>query len=768
MVEREHIKPRSRGVRWVLITIVSLLVIVVGAGAVAVQQRLVLADWVIGEAARHFGFDEVRYKLSRLEIDGATVRDISLGPELRLGVVDVGYSLSRLMEGRIDRITVSDGDIDISTPDDGAIGKIRALSQSGADTRSPAPPLVLPDITVQNVKIHGTIDSATLAVEIDADLKPDLSGAFSLAGTASYRLPNRLMSVKNLTINGQLASGGTSGDLTLKNATLTDQSAVNWFPPLRVSGKGRYANSNVTFSILAADLKNRLSTTVVGDAELTARSATAKITIPNVSFSTDGLQPGDLSPLARLPIPVKGTISGSATLSWQNDRPAVKADIRLSGGGVTVDKSSLKGMQARITAQWPTADNRARIAVHVPHAVARHEGMPFRIRSTAATAMIDPATEKIQFSLPILQFSHMAATPLFAPLRLRGRGDLTGGRLGFNLSAFLDVPALSQNLVNVTGQHRLDDGSGRASVKIPELNFAPGVLEPADIASALALLQKVTGQVSGQSDLSWSPSGYSASGRLRLSDLALATDTLSVRGITTDLQLSSLLPPRTASPQTVKAARISSGVVLENPHITFSIADASKDAPPVVIIHKIAAEFIGGNISISELRADPEATTHRFTLDLDNLDLQQVFALVELEGVSGTGKLSGKIPLSITGDDVVISDGQLTSSAPGILRFRSAKARQALAGGGEQVDLLLRVLDDFHYNRLSLKIGRKSSGAAHLGLHLGGHNPAIKDGHAFNLNINLQGNVDRLLATVLEGYRLSDRAIRATVGAGQK
>ena len=31
----------------------------------------------------------------------------------------------------------------------------------------------------------------------------------------------------------------------------------------------------------------------------------------------------------------------------------------------------------------------------------------------------------------------------------------------------------------------------------------------------------------------------------------------------------------------------------------------------------------------------------------------------------------------------------------------------------------------------------------------------------------LSGNLDRVLAVVLEGYRLSDRAIRATVGAGR-
>jgi len=765
MVERGDIKSRGRAFRWARAGVLIVLIGTVGAAAGIYHNRLTLGQWGLGEVARHFDFTEIRFTLSRLETDGATLDHIRLGPDARIGSIDITYALSDLIKGRVERLAVTDMDVDISQPDRGFLGKLQQFADAEPDETSPSIPLNLPSLSLKNSRLHGTIDEATLAITVNADLNPDLSGEITAKGAATYQLPDRRLAMRNLSLDGQLEPGGTATSLTLKTADITDEAPINWFPPLRLSGKGTYSGSEVGFSVLVDDRAKRFSSSVSGRADITAHSADAKIVLPEITFSEDGLQPHHLSPLARLPAPINGSVAGSADVSWQDGQPEIRTDIRLSGGSATLDTTSVKGLQARMIAKWPTPEKQAKISVHIPHAVVRHDGKPFRIRSVAATARLDPLTGNSTFTLPILRLTHMTGAPLFRPLRFRGKGDLKDRRVRFNLSAFLDKSAMAQPLLNVEGTHQLDERRGQARLAVPELTFEPGVVEPGDFAASLALPQKVAGRVSGQSDVTWSPSGVTTSGGATLSDLSITTDTLSIDGINTDLRLSSLWPPRTASPQTVRVARIASAVVLENPIVQFSIPETDTNKTPVLLIHNLKADFIGGSISVENMRADPAATTHQFALDLNHLDLAQVFALMELDGVSGTGTVSGKIPLSITDDDIVITDGLLTGDAPGVLRFRSDEAKQALAGGGEQVDLLLRVLNDFRYDRLSLDVSRESSGSAKLGLHLGGHNPAVMNGHAFNLNINLQGNVDRLLETLLEGYRLSDRALRATVGA---
>ena len=83
--------------------------------------------------------------------------------------------------------------------------------------------------------------------------------------------------------------------------------------------------------------------------------------------------------------------------------------------------------------------------------------------------------------------------------------------------------------------------------------------------------------------------------------------------------------------------------------------------------------------------------------------------------------------------------------------------------GGEQVALLLQALENFQYESLSLGLEKQADGSAKATLSILGKNPDVLDGHPFAVNIDLSGNFDSLFETAMDAYRLSDRAIRATV-----
>ena len=133
--------------------------------------------------------------------------------------------------------------------------------------------------------------------------------------------------------------------------------------------------------------------------------------------------------------------------------------------------------------------------------------------------------------------------------------------------------------------------------------------------------------------------------------------------------------------------------------------------------------------------------------------------MLGVEGLSGHGRLSGAIPLTVNDGTPRIADGSLIAQAPGVLRVKSDYAEQALAAAGEQAELLLRALEEFHYEELSLTIDQPSEDLAVIGLSMLGNNPDVLEGYPFRFNVNLETDPRKLLKTLQEAFRISNRAI---------
>ena len=131
------------------------------------------------------------------------------------------------------------------------------------------------------------------------------------------------------------------------------------------------------------------------------------------------------------------------------------------------------------------------------------------------------------------------------------------------------------------------------------------------------------------------------------------------------------------------------------------------------------------------------------------MDVAVLFDLLAVEGLSGSGELSGSIPIRRNGDIVTVADARLEALGPGVLRFRSDAARQALASGGEYVDLVIQALEDFRYETLVLTGNLDQDGETTMRLEILGHNPEVLEGHPFQLNINLTGNSSQILEAVV-------------------
>lgn len=231
-----------------------------------------------------------------------------------------------------------------------------------------------------------------------------------------------------------------------------------------------------------------------------------------------------------------------------------------------------------------------------------------------------------------------------------------------------------------------------------------------------------------------------------------------MENLDTDLFFPSLFPPKTEKSQKIEIDAVKSVVDLLNPRLKFSLS------PKEAQLQEVTAGFLGGTLSIKDARFPFGADRQTAVLMMKQLALAEFFKLSGVDGLTGTGRLSGEIPFTFVNDDVEIDNAVLASEESGVLRFNSQAAKDMLGSAGEQMALVLDVLANFHYKSLSLKINRKLGQNAVLTMGLEGHNPDVKDGYPFKLNINLETNLDKILATVREGYRLSSQAIRFTIG----
>jgi hypothetical protein len=958
MTEHDTVASNNRTITRVLMVIGIILTVLAGGVGVAIQNRLPLAQWGLAIVAERLGFEGVHFRLERLDMDGAVVSDLILGPDVSIAALDVNYSFFDLIDGHVQRVMLSDASVVISNPDDGFLGHLQQIIRSGSTEESSTTTVILPEIEVRNLGVVGSLNGAELAITVDGDISPDLTGDFRAIGNAGYAIGERALKANNISVAALLGDGARSVSFTSLRADISDSGTEFWFAPLRLSGTADYSGSAINYSLSAVGSNNRLTTALNGTADIDTLSAQARLTISDITFSPQDLQPSDLSALATLPSPVSGTIGGHADIVWENgapqittsmtlkdgaggftnftakqiearisgewhgsntqatvsakipnavigtgdisvgltsamidaevhptsgavtvsapslhlrhlappseflfpplrisgdgkfqkpgaelslsvnaldDRlsvtvsgtgdidkqfstarlslspmtfgkdgirldqissllktpvkasgtiegfadlsvnngvPAVSAEINLTGGSGSFDKASIQDASARIKGNWPDKNGRALLFATLSNPVISHDNNTVLIPSAKFDATVDPVSMAATLNITDLHLRHLAVDPMVKPLRLSGDGQLENSKIDFDMTAVLDTPPPSQKLIAVSGSHNLKNRDGRAKVSVGNFYFDPAALKPSDISPLLSGLPAITGAVSAEADAIWTPSIITTSGHLNLTNLSAKTDTVSVNNINTNLFLSDIWPPQTDKPQTIKIDQIASTISLNAPRLSFSILDqvstSTSNPIPSVLLHNLNAGFIGGELSINNLRFDPDNTEHDLAVKLKHIDLEKLFSLIELQGVAGTGTISGTVPLLVRKNDVEIKDGLLKADGPGVLQFRSQQAKQALSGGGKQVDLLLRVLDDFRYSDLSLTIGRERSGSALIQLKLSGHNPAVMDGHTFNLNINLEGNADNLIAALLEAFRLSDSAIRATVGSAQQ
>ncbi|NVK19519.1 MAG: YdbH domain-containing protein [Methylocystaceae bacterium] len=340
-------------------------------------------------------------------------------------------------------------------------------------------------------------------------------------------------------------------------------------------------------------------------------------------------------------------------------------------------------------------------------------------------------------------------------MTFQGETDLKEAKSTANLN-LADRPNI--RLMTFATHHDLTRNESYINLKTPLLDWGREGMSAQNISPLLKDAVRFSGKVQANSNLIWKEGRLSGDLAVGLDGFSLSSDQVNIENISTNLTFPSILPLKSKGVQQINMAEISSVVTFDKPMIRFALT------PGKVHLDQFQAGFLGGSLSLDETLIGVETARHETVLNLQNLDVAEFFQLIGVEGLSGTGRLNGAIPLRLVDGDFEILQAQLKSQGSGILKLRSEAAKDMFGHAGEQMALVLDVLSNFHYESLSLSIDRKRGQNAVFTLGIEGNNPDVKDGYPFKLNINLETNLDKIIATLKEGYRLSSQALRYTIG----
>jgi hypothetical protein len=187
------------------------------------------------------------------------------------------------------------------------------------------------------------------------------------------------------------------------------------------------------------------------------------------------------------------------------------------------------------------------------------------------------------------------------------------------------------------------------------------------------------------------------------------------------------------------------------------------DPGPQLVIESARLSLTGGEVTMPTVAIDLADPRAQVTLNVKDVDLAGLLQLAQIEGLAGTGTLTGRIPVSIAGDAVVIHGATLAATGPGSLRYAPATTPSALVGGGANVDMALQALSNFQYSDLTLTMNREAGGDTVALMHVKGRNPDFYGGYPVELNLNISGKLDQILDRGLTGYRIPE-SIRRSLG----
>jgi hypothetical protein len=237
----------------------------------------------------------------------------------------------------------------------------------------------------------------------------------------------------------------------------------------------------------------------------------------------------------------------------------------------------------------------------------------------------------------------------------------------------------------------------------------------------------------------------SRSGKVRfdllLADVEALTGAGTAAGIDGTVALTGPSPWHTAGPQTLDVASVQAGLPFEDGTLIFEL-----EPEGLLRVDAFDLRVAGGDARAERpFHLDPDDT--RVAFAVSELDLARLLAEIAVDGLTGEGRLQGRLPFEWNGETARLQDGLLEATGPGVLSYRASSSVASIPAAGNDLGVLIEVLEDFRYDVLRIEASGDLLGTVQLVLHTEGHNPAFQEGRPIDFTLNLEAPFKDLLGS---------------------
>ena len=171
-------------------------------------------------------------------------------------------------------------------------------------------------------------------------------------------------------------------------------------------------------------------------------------------------------------------------------------------------------------------------------------------------------------------------------------------------------------------------------------------------------------------------------------------------------------------------------------HIDYALSASAKSQ---AIVSVISLPWNGGRLSAHNVRLPMAANeTLNATLEVEHVSIAELMQSLTGKRATGTGVVSGKLPITLNKDgSITLHDGALQADEPGTI----ALSPDAIPGDNQQVVLVRQVLEDLHYNVLSIAVDNGADKKLSVMMTLQGNNPKVYKDKPVKLNVHLTGDI---------------------------
>lgn len=235
----------------------------------------------------------------------------------------------------------------------------------------------------------------------------------------------------------------------------------------------------------------------------------------------------------------------------------------------------------------------------------------------------------------------------------------------------------------------------------------------------------------------------------RLGDLVGIYDVSAFRGLNAEFNATMNTEQLVVSTEQLRLLSLQQGFLIGPIEAGFRYqAQLTEPLAGQLQLHHNQVQLFDGRVNLRNQVYDLSAEHLLLPVEFDALNLTSLLTQYPVSDFTGSGLLSGVIPIRLSTSGVFVDNGNIQALPPGgQLRYSSA-ALAGYAGSNVSMRTLMSVLENFHYDLLSGAVNYYDDGTLELRLSLQGQNPELENGRPVRLNLVLQENLPALLTSL--------------------